>query len=310
MADAGVPLVTIVTPSYNQAEFIEQTILSVLEQDYPNIEYMVVDGGSTDGSADIIRKHAGRIAWWVSEKDAGQADAINKGFARAKGDFVAWLNSDDVYRSGAVRAAVEALQSHPQAGMVYADLESIDRRGRVFNTIRYRQFSLLDLLTFEIIGQPTVFMRREILQQAGPLDVSYKYLMDHQLWLRMLRKAPAHYVPAVWAAARHHAAAKNVGQAAAFGEETFRILEWAGSQPVMKELIAENERTVKAGVYLFDARYLLDGGQPRAALRAYRRVLAVQPARLFSHLPRILFALLSLLGLGWLRPLLQRRDIS
>lgn len=302
------PLVSIITPSYHQAAFLEVTLRSVLAQGYPNLEYIVVDGGSTDGSVDIIKKYADKLAWWVSEPDAGQADAINKGLARANGEIVAWLNSDDLYRPGTIQQAVSALQQHPDAGLVYADLDSIDRSGRVFNTIRYRQFSLLDLLSFEILGQPTVFMRRAVLQQAGALDAEYRYLLDHQLWLRMFQLAPAVYVPGVWAAARHHASAKNVGEAAGFGREAMRILAWAGTQPAMRELVAGHHRQVLAGAHLFDARYLLDGGQPAAALRAYGRVASLQPQRLLRHLPRILFALLSLLGLGGLRRWLQRRE--
>lgn len=308
MALSEQPLVSVITPSFNQAAFLEETILSVAAQEYPNLEYLVVDGGSTDGSVEIIKKHASSINWWVSESDQGQADAINKGMARATGEIVAWLNSDDVYRPGAIARAVAALRQNPQAGMVYADLESIDRSGSVFNTIHYRQFSLLDLLSFKIIGQPTVFMRRTVLKQAGSLDLSYRYLLDHQLWLRMLQLTPAVYVPQVWAAARHHASAKNVGEAAGFGREAMRILAWAGTQPAMRELIAAHHRQVLAGAHLFDARYLLDGGQAAAALRSYARVAGLQPSRLLRHLPRILFALLSLLGLGGLRRVFQRRE--
>ena len=129
MADQNLPLVSIITPSYNQVDYLEETIRSVLEQDYPNIEYLVVDGGSLDGSADIIRKYTDRIDWWTSEPDKGQADALNKGMARAKGEFVAWLNSDDIYRPGAVRRAVDVLQSNLDLGMVYSKLDSIDRTG-------------------------------------------------------------------------------------------------------------------------------------------------------------------------------------
>jgi glycosyltransferase involved in cell wall biosynthesis len=309
-AKQSFPLVSIITPSYNQAGYLEETIRSVLDQDYPNIEYLVADGGSKDGSADLIRKYADRLTWWVSEPDRGQADALNKGMARAKGEVIAWLNSDDVYRPGAVHKAVEALQCNPEAGFVYSNLHSIDRAGEIFNTITYKPFGLLDLLSFRIIGQPTVFMRHAVLRRAGPLDPTYNYLLDHHLWLRMLRLAPIAYVPVVWAAARHHPSAKNVAQAARFGEEAFRILDWAAAEPVLGDIVRRHARTVQAGAHRLDARYLLDGGEPKQALKAYGRVFTLRPGFALEHLHRITFALLSLLGLGWLRPRGLYRKIS
>lgn len=124
------PLVSIVTPSFNQAAYLESSIRSVLDQDYRPLEYIVIDGGSSDGSRGILERYADRLAWWVSEPDAGQTEAINKGFARSKGSILAWLNSDDVYVPGAVREAVEYLTAHPEAGMVYGDADYIDAAAR------------------------------------------------------------------------------------------------------------------------------------------------------------------------------------
>jgi glycosyltransferase involved in cell wall biosynthesis len=303
----GTPLVSIVTPSYNQVDYVEETICSVLEQDYPHIEYMVVDGGSSDGSVEIIRKYADRLAWWVSEPDDGQSDAINKGFRRAKGEIIAWLNSDDIYLPGTIKKAVDALQSDPSLAFVYADLRSINARGEHVNTIRYRQFTLEDLLAFHIIGQPTVFMRRSFLDQVGLLDTSYDYLMDHHLWLRMAAKAPFRYVPQEWAAARIHPLAKNVSGVEVYGVEAYRMLEWANAQPKLAEAMARASNRIWGGAHRFNARYLLDGGAPMKALKAYWKVLRCYPLYAFQHWHRILFCFLSLIGLGRLRRIIYRR---
>ncbi len=303
----GMPLVSIVTPSYNQADYLEQTICSVLEQDYPHIEYMVVDGGSTDGSVEIIKKYEDCLAWWVSEPDDGQSDAIDKGFRRAKGEIIAWLNSDDIYLPGTIKKAVDALQSNPSLAFVYADLRSINARGEHVNTIRYSQFALEDLLAFHIIGQPTVFMRRSFLDQAGLLDTSYDYLMDHHLWLRLATQAPFMYVPQEWAAARIHPTAKNVSGVEVYGVEAYRILEWAKTQPKLAEAMARSFNRIWGGAHRFNARYLLDGGAPLEALKAYLEVWRCYPLYAIQHWHRIVFCFLSLIGLGRLRRIIYRR---
>ena len=131
-------LVSIITPSYNQAAYLEQTILSVLNQDHPRIEYIVVDGASTDGSVEIIKKYESKLAYWVSEKDRGQADAINKGFARATGEIIAWLNSDDYYLPGAVNAAVKVFEERSDVVLVYGNMLAVDEHGKTFNTLNYK----------------------------------------------------------------------------------------------------------------------------------------------------------------------------
>lgn len=289
-------LVSIITPSYNQALYLEQTIQSVLDQDYAPIEYMIIDGGSSDGSVEIIRKYDKRLAWWVSEPDAGQAEAINKGLQRAKGEIVAWLNSDDLYLPGAVAQAVQILQAQPEVGLVYGDAITIDPQGRRLKRLTLGEWGLEDLMGFRIICQPAVFMRRDVLERAGYLDPSYHFLLDHHLWLRMARLAAVKHVPQVWAAARHHPEAKNVAQAAAFGQEAFRILNWMATQPDLAPRLAAQRRRIEAGAHRLSARYLLDGGLPAAALRAYIHALALSPGFALQHWHRMLYALLSLMG--------------
>jgi glycosyltransferase involved in cell wall biosynthesis len=205
------PLVSIITPSFNQAHYLEETILSVLNQDYPNLEYLIVDGGSQDGSLEIIRKYAHRLAWWVSEKDQGQTDAINKGFAHANGDILAWLNSDDTYQPGAISQAVAYLQAHPEAAMVYGDANLIDQQGQVIGKFPARQTDYQRLRQgFVHIPQQAAFFRAELWRKVGPLDPSFYFAMDYDLWVRIARVAPLHYHPQYWANFRLHDSGKSV----------------------------------------------------------------------------------------------------
>ncbi|RPI31343.1 MAG: glycosyltransferase [Chloroflexota bacterium] len=205
------PLVSIVTPSFNQASFIEETICSVLEQDYPRIEYIIIDGGSNDGSVEIIQKYSGNLAWWVSEPDQGQTDAINKGFARAQGDICAWINSDDIYLPGAVSEAVAYLQTHPQAGMVYGDANFVDEKGRALGRFPARQTDYRKLLGGSVhIPQQASFFRGELWRRVGPLDPSLYFAMDYDLWVRLAKIAPLEYYPRTWANFRLHGSGKSV----------------------------------------------------------------------------------------------------
>ena len=303
---SDLPLVTIVTPSYNQARFLEANLRSVLEQDYPNIEYLVVDGASTDGSMDIIHRYADRLAWWASEKDSGQSEAINKGLRRARGEIVGWLNSDDVYLPGAVSAAVAAFRSHPEAGVVYGDAMAIDANGKPFNVMRARQYTLVDLMAFNIICQPAAFMRRSVLERVNYLNPNYQLLMDNLLWMCMAHIAPIVYVPQTWAGARYHDQAKNRTRGAAYGREATVLIDDLKSRPEFAKIIATDKKRITAGVHRFDAFYLTDAGQPGAALRAYGRSFRLHPATALGDWKHILLAFFSLLGLQKVRALYDR----
>jgi GT2 family glycosyltransferase len=294
-------LVSIITPSFNQAAYLEQTITSVLNQDYPNIEYIVVDGGSTDGSVEVIKKYADKLAWWVSEKDRGQADAINKGFAHATGEIIAWLNSDDYYLAGAVSAAVKFFEEHPDVVLVYGNMLAVDEHGKTFNTLTYKQLTLEDLLCFQIIGQPAVFMRRSAVQSAGGLDPAFHFMLDHHLWIRIAQQGQILHVDQTWAAARYHAEAKNIALAAQFGRDAFRILDFAERDKTFAPILARVSRRAHASANRVDSRYLLDGGQLGAALSAWMRALFLHPPTALARLNILVSIFLDLLGLGRLR---------
>lgn len=294
-------LVSIITPSYNQASYLEQTILSVLNQDYPRIEYIVVDGASTDGSVEIIRKYESRLADWVSEKDRGQADAINKGFARTTGEIIAWLNSDDYYLQGAIRAVVKVFEEHPDVVLVYGNMLAVDEAGRTFNTLNYKQLTLEDLLCFQIIGQPAVFMRRSALQKTNDLDSSFHFLLDHLLWLQIAKLGEILHVDQTWSAARYHAEAKNRAKAAEFGREAFRILETVAQDKDLAPILAKVSRRAHASAHRVDSRYLLDSSQPAKALSAWMRALFIHPPTALARMNILVSSILNLLGLGKLR---------
>ncbi|MCX8061895.1 MAG: glycosyltransferase [Anaerolineales bacterium] len=226
------PLVSIVTPSFNQAQFLEETILSVLGQDYPNLEYLIVDGGSTDGSLDIIHRYADRLAWWISEPDRGQTDAINKGFAHAKGEIFAWLNSDDTYLPHAVSEAVEFLQRHPEIGLVYGNANFIDEQGRVLGKFPARQTDYRRLRRGYVhIPQQAAFFRAELWRQVGPLDPSFYFAMDYDLWVRIARLSKIVYLPRLWANFRLHGLAKTIAADDRCWPEMLRVHYRDGGSP-------------------------------------------------------------------------------
>jgi len=218
------PLVSIVTPSFNQGDFLEETICSVLNQDYPRIEYIIVDGNSTDRSLDIIKKYSNRLSWWVSEPDRGQTDAINKGFAQINGEIIAWLNSDDTYLPHTVSEAVDFLQINHEIGMVYGDANLVDKEGKVIGQFPARQTDYRRLRRGYVhIPQQATFFRASLWKQVGPLDPTFYFAMDYDLWIRLARISKLHYYPRLWANFRLHETGKSVSEDERCWPEMLRI---------------------------------------------------------------------------------------
>lgn len=223
------PLVSIVTPSYNQGQFIEDTILSVQRQDYPHIEHIVIDGGSTDNTLDILRKYSSKTTW-ISEKDKGQSDAVNKGFAMAKGEIIGWLNSDDLYFSrDTISTIVKTFQHFKTADLIYGDFVKIDENNLVLKVYhRPSKFSYNRLLRIGYISQPATFFRREIIEKHE-LDVSLNIVMDLEFWLKIGRnERNFRHLDRIVAAERLHKDAKCVSKNEAMRKEAQEIREKYG----------------------------------------------------------------------------------
>ncbi len=304
------PLVSMITPSYNQAAYLEQTIHSVIYQpglgELFDLEYIIVDGNSTDGSQEIIQKYQSHLAWWVSEKDRGQAEAINKGLRRANGQIVAWLNSDDLYLPGAIAEAVQIFARDPSLGMVFGDALAIDEQGGIINRWSFGNWGLREFLRFRIICQPAVFLRRSVFEEVGYLDESYHYMLDHQFWIRVAAHSQVQHVSSLWAAARQHSRAKNVILATGFSDEIQRLYEWALTQPYLAGKIAADRQKVLGGMYRLRARYALDGGEPRSALQSYAKALYYDPPYALKHWHRMIYALIYWMGGERIRNLAEK----
>lgn len=205
------PGVSIVTPSYNQGRFIEETIRSVLLQGYPNLEYIIIDGGSTDDSPEIIRKYGHWLAHWESKRDQGQADAINQGFAQSSGSIMAWVNSDDVYEPQAMARMVLGLLEHPGHQIAHGDAWYIDESGHRLakcGSIR-PSFTFRYLLNMDPIVQPTSFWHKELWESVGPLRVDLNWGFDWEWYIRAGRHTEFLFVPEHVANYRLHSQSKT-----------------------------------------------------------------------------------------------------
>lgn len=225
------PLVSVVTPTYQQADFLEDTMLSLFGQTYPEIEYIVIDGGSTDGSAEIIRRYSDRLAFWQSQPDRGIGDALRQGFSQAKGKYLAYLNSDDLMAPDLIERAVSYLESHPDVALVYGDRACIDETGALLYIRPALPILGGSIYASMVIGQESCVWCRSAYQAVGGMDPSFAFTVDYDLFSRMARVAEVRHVRGIWGFFRKHDRSKTMTQYRDLGKREIARVQmetWGG----------------------------------------------------------------------------------
>lgn len=249
------PLVSIVTPSYNQGEFLEETLRSVLLQGYPNLEYLVIDGGSTDDSLEIIRRYEPWLTYWHSKRDRGQADAINQGIALATGDISGWLNSDDCLKAGSLNRLVGVFLARPELEFLYGDVETIDPSSRVIGLRKGAESSFADMLrTLRIpIPQPGSLWRRSAIDRVGMLDPRWQVVLDREFFLRLGFACKIAYIPETVAQFRSHSTSKSVARRKDWFKEIPIIYQEFFARSDLPPEIRQLERETLSSAHLYCA---------------------------------------------------------
>jgi glycosyltransferase involved in cell wall biosynthesis len=219
------PKISIVTPSYGQGQFIEETIRAVLLQGYPDIEFIIIDGGSQDNTVEVIKKYEPYLAYWVSEKDNGQANAINKGFARATGQIYYWINSDDFPAIDTFGIAANLFVQNPKYEVIYGDCYFIDETGKLLKIATSKSFTTGDIIVGNIFDQQTVFFKDHVWQQFGQTREDFRFIMDYELWIRWsLKNVVFSYCPQIKAYFRFHKDSKSTNLQRTNQNENFALL--------------------------------------------------------------------------------------
>ncbi len=276
------PRISVVTPSFNQAPYLEQAIRSVLSQEGVALEYFVMDGGSTDGSLEIIRAHAGRLAGWAGEPDSGQAEAINKGWARSSGEVLGWLNSDDWYCPGALRLVAGEFAAHPDMLILAGDCLMADPAGKPVGRKPARPFDTGRMLLTggDVPGQPAVFIRRSVYQTVGPLRADLHYTLDFEYWLRISLRFPVERMRCIHiplAAVRQWPGAKTHRGVQAISEEHRRILDDYFADGALPEAYRSRRAEAYAGAHWKQASLEWQAGQGRRARISAREAGRLAP---------------------------------
>jgi glycosyltransferase involved in cell wall biosynthesis len=277
--DITIPLkISLVTPSYNQSTFLPSTIESVLNQHYPNLEYIIMDGGSTDGSIEIIRNFEHNIDFWISESDQGQSDAINKGWKRSKGDIVGYLNSDDLLLPGSLTAISDFFKNNKDVDFIYGNALYIDESGKIIGRLNGHPFNLRSLLLRkQTIPQPTMFFRRKLLDDVGYLNEEFHYTMDLDFWLRTALKHTMAYIPLDLAAMRMHSKSKTVSLPDLFYLDELKAIENFFSRPDLPRNIINLKKLVVARCYLRGADSLFKSRRYKEARQIAEKGLWTAP---------------------------------
>lgn len=221
----GYPEISVITPSFNQGLFLERTIKSVLDQNYPNLQYMIIDGGSTDDSVSIIKKYESKLSYWVSEPDRGQADAINKGLRRATGEWVAWQNSDDIYYPGVFHQLAKTAGSHPEVDLIIGNIMLIDANNHTLRDLHYVRPTYNSLVAEGmVLANQAAFWRRSLHNRIGYLDDRKSYSLDYEWFLRLTKVCKAYHVNRIWGGFRIHEMSKTSSPNRMFVEENHQIL--------------------------------------------------------------------------------------
>lgn len=257
--------ISIVIPTYNQDKYIEETLLSVISQNYPNLELIVIDGGSADDTLQIIEKYDENISYWVSEPDSGQTHALIKGFNLATGDIYSWLCSDDLHEPNTLMAVADYFISHPQEKVVFGDCSWIDVHGkpiRPFREIPFNQFIWLH--THNYIPQPSTFWKASLYHEVGGLDLNFNYAMDADLWIRFAQEASIKHVNAFWSRFRQYPEQKNQAHREMSNREDERIRErYIGNQPnFIRILLSIIAKTIRVFWKFFSGKYIWGENKP------------------------------------------------
>lgn len=258
MSPSSFPRISIVTPSFNQVQFLERTILSILNQGYPNLEYIIIDGGSTDGSVDLIKKYEKHLTYWVSEKDDGQSQAINDGLKRATGEWVAWQNSDDIFYPGTFESLANAARKNSQSSLIIGNMNLIDEQDDVINDLKYVTPTYQSVLAEGmVLTNQAAFWRRSIHEKIGYLNEDLHYGFDFEWFLRILQDGRATHINKTWGGLRMHSQTKTSQFQTLFDREYAQIRE--GRRVSIAQLRLQQLRRLSLMLGRGDISYILRG---------------------------------------------------